>query len=196
MKMKCHFKVKRTISLLFFICLSSLLNAQEAGIKTNLSYWATTTPNLGIEFTLNNKNTLEIAGGINLFEFSNHNQFKHWLIQPEFRWWLCEAFNGHFFGAHLHGSQFNVGGWDIPFGRLDIFKDKRYEGYLYGGGISYGYQWITSDRWNIEFNIGLGYAHIDYKEYPCKECGTKLSDGNYNYWGITKVGLSIIYLIK
>lgn len=194
--MNRHSKSKKIGLLLFFVCLLPSLYAQKIGLKTNLSYWAITTPNLGMEFTLDKKSTLEISGGLNIFEFSNNKHFKHWLVQPEFRWWLCEAFNGHFLGVHMHGSLFNVGGWDIPFGRLNIFKDNRYEGSLYGGGFSYGYQWVIADHWNFEFNVGAGYTRIHYDKYPCEDCGTKLDEGNYNYWGITKLGISIIYLIK
>lgn len=178
------------------ICFYSQIKGQEVAVKTNLAYWATTTPNLGLEFALSKKSTFEISGGFNPFEFSDNKRFKHWLVQPEYRWWLCETFNGHFIGVHAHGAQFNVGGWDIPIGRLDVFKDKRYEGYLYGGGLSYGYQWVLSNRWNLEFNIGAGYARIHYDEYPCKDCGTKQNEGTYNYWGVTKAGLSVIYFIK
>lgn len=184
------------VVILIFIFYGQQARSQEVTIKTNLAYWATTTPNLGMEFALGKKSTLEISGGFNPFEFSDNKRFKHWLVQPEYRWWFCETFNGHFLGVHAHGAQFNVGGWDIPIGRLDVFKDKRYEGYLYGGGLSYGYQWVLSNRWNFEFNIGAGYARIHYNEYPCKDCGTKQDEGNYNYWGVTKAELSFIYIIK
>lgn len=184
------------VVILIFIFYGQQARSQEVTIKTNLAYWATTTPNLGMEFALGKKSTLEISGGFNPFEFSDNKRFKHWLVQPEYRWWFCETFNGHFLGVHAHGAQFNVGGWDIPIGRLDVVKDKRYEGYLYGGGLSYGYQWVLSNRWNFEFNIGAGYARIHYNEYPCKHCGTKKDEGNYNYWGVTKAELSFIYIIK
>ena len=29
-------------------------------------------------------------------------------------------------------------------------KDHRYEGYFWGGGLSAGYQWVISNRFNIE----------------------------------------------
>lgn len=187
---------KSRVLFLILICFAQFAWSQDIGLKTNLAYWGTTTPNLGVEFALSKKSTLEIGGGLNPFEISESKRFKHWLVQPEFRWWFCETFNGHFLGVHAHAAQFNVGGLDIPIGRLDILKDKRYEGYLYGGGVSYGYQWVISNRWNFELNIGAGYARIHYDEYPCKDCGTKLNDGTENYWGITKVGLSFIYFIK
>lgn len=81
-------------------------------------------------------------------------------------------------------------------GRLEKFKDRRYEGYLYGGGIGYGYQWILSPRWNFEASLGAGFARIHYDIYPCAECGTKLGEGKYNYWGVTKAALSLIYFLK
>jgi hypothetical protein len=122
--------LKFLVLLLMLSCSTMVLQAQQVGIKTNFAYWATTTPNLGVEFSTGQKATLELAGGMNPFTFSDNKKIKHWLFQPEFRLWPCEKFNGHFFGIHAHAAQFNVGGLDIPIGRLDVFKDSRYEGYL------------------------------------------------------------------
>lgn len=174
----------------------SVSNAQKAAIKNNLLYDATATPNLALEMALSRKTTLELGAGVNWFDFSDNRKAKHVLLQPELRWWTCDVFNGHFFGVHAHGAQFNVGGWDIPVGRLDAFKDNRYQGYLYGGGISYGYQWVLSPRWNFELSAGGGYARIHYDEYPCADCGTKIDEGKYNYWGVTKAAISLIYFFK
>lgn len=170
--------------------------AQKAAIKNNLLYDATASPNLALEMALSRKTSLELGVGLNWFDFSDNRKFKHLLVQPELRWWTCDVFNGHFFGIHAHGAQFNVGGWDIPVGRLDTFKGNRYQGYLYGGGISYGYQWILSPRWNFEASMGGGYARIHYDKYPCTNCGSKIEDGKYNYWGVTKAAVSLIYIIK
>lgn len=41
------------------------LTAQNVGIKTNTLYWLTTTPNLGVEFSLDKKLTFELAGAYN-----------------------------------------------------------------------------------------------------------------------------------
>lgn len=172
------------------------VSAQKAALKTNLLYGATATPNLQLELGLSKKSTLELGAGMNWFEFSDNKKFKHILVQPEYRYWFCETFNGSFIGIHAHGAQFNVGGWDIPVGRLDAFKNNRYEGYLYGAGISYGYQWVLSPRWNFEASLGGGFARIHYDKYQCATCGTKLDDGKYNYFGVTKAALSLIYIIK
>ena len=188
----------RKISLLALVIMafSAVSYGQSTALKTNLLYWGTTSPNLQLEFGLRKKTTFELSAGFNLFEFSDNKKFKHLLVQPEYRYWFCERFNGHFLGVHAHGAQFNVGGLDVPVGRLDIFKDNRYEGYLYGGGISWGYQWVLSPRWNFEASIGGGYARIHYDKFPCATCGTKQAEGKENYWGVTKGALSLIYFIK
>lgn len=160
-------------------------------IKTNTLYWATTTPNLGVEIGLSEKSTLDISGNYNPWTFSKHKKIKHWLIQPELRYWFCERFNGHFVGLHGHYAEYNFGGIK----QLGL-KNKRYEGNLWGAGVSYGYHWILGNHWSLEATVGLGYAHLDYDKYKCGKCGAKIKDDNKNYWGPTKIGLSFIYVIN
>lgn len=66
-----------------------LASAQKAAIKTNLLYDATTTFNLGAEFALSPKWTLDVSGNYNPWTFSNNKKWKHWLVQPEARYWFC-----------------------------------------------------------------------------------------------------------
>lgn len=193
----------RKILIIAFILTASWIpiqkvSAQKVAVKTNLLHWAVgVSPNLALEFALGNKVTLEVGGGLNRWVFSENKKVKHWIVQPELRYWFCESFNGHFIGLHAHGGEFNVGNFDIPIGRLDVFDDKRYEGYFYGGGLSYGYQWVLSKRWSLEAGLGAGYAHIDYDKFDGPNyCGEKLDEGKENYWGITKVALSFIYFFK
>ncbi len=178
--------------------LSIPLSSQNMGVKTNILHWAAgVTPNAGIEFGLNRKYTLEIGGGFNKHNILKDNsKAHHWIIQPELRYWTCETFNGHFFGLHALVSEFNVGGIDIPLGRLADLKDFRYEGYAYGAGLSWGYQWPIGRRLNFEVNLGAGYAYLDYDKFPCVKCGSKLESTTENYFGVTKAAVSLIYLIK
>ncbi len=184
--------MKQTI--MFLLCIMGFLNlnAQTMGIKTNILYDATATFNLGAEIGLGKRTSLDISGNYNPWDFSNNKRWKHWLVQPEFRYWLCERFNGHFFGIHAHVGQFNVN-------KLDLFSDNlknhNYQGDFYGGGISYGYQWMLSTRWSIEASLGVGYAHVKYDKYPCTECGTIEKSDTRNYWGPTKAAVSIVYYI-
>lgn len=174
------------------------VHAQKIAAKTNIAHWAVgVSPNLALEFALGKKVTLEVGGGLNRWTFGENKKIKHWLIQPEVRYWFFESFNGHFIGLHAHGAEFNVGNFDVPVGRLDIFENKRYEGYLYGAGLSYGYQWMLNKRWSLEVSLGAGYARIDYDKFDGPHyCGEKLDEGKENYLGVTKVALSFIYFFK
>ena len=186
--------------LLFIVLLLTALigksNAQNVGIKTNLLYWASASPNLGLEIGLGQQTTLDISAGFNPFTFSDGKKWRHWLIQPEFRYWTCERFNGHFLGAHIVGGGFNVGGVSFfPFSIWDGLENNRYKGHALGGGIAYGYAWMLGKRWNLEGEVGVGYAHAWYDQYPCAKCSNAtLKNGNKNYWGITKLAISLVYL--
>lgn len=160
-------------------------------VKTNALYWATTTPNLGIEFGLSKKLTLDVSANYNPWGFSDNKKMKHWLVQPELRYWTCERFYGHFFGLHGHFAEYNVGGIKL-FG----LENYRYRGNLYGAGISYGYHWILGNQWSIEASVGVGYAHLDYDKYNCKKCDSKIKEDTNEYWGPTKASISFIYVIK
>ena len=187
--------MKKALVLLAFSLLSFAAYSQVVGIKSNLLYDATTSMNLGVEVALAPKLTLDISGNYNPWEFNN-KQFKHWLVQPELRYWLCEKFNGSFFGIHAHYAEFNAKGIKLPFDLYPGLKDHRYQGKLYGAGVSYVYHWILKKRWSMEATVGVGYARVDYDRYNCQDCGTKLNSGHKNYFGPTKLGLSLIYIIK
>ncbi len=191
-------KFKKLFVLALLLISSGLFfyaNGQNVAVKTNLPYLATTTPNLGFEFGLGHNVSLELSGGYNPFEFSENRQLKHWVVWPELRYWTCGTFNGHFFGLHGVGGQFDLGGWDIPVWKFKNLKEFRYDGNAIGAGLSYGYQWIINDRWGFEFTIGAGYVRFDYDVYSVND-GSKQWDNKRNYFGPTKGGLSLVYIIN
>ena len=175
---------KKLFSLMCMICLFTCTAAwgQDVALKTSGLLWLTTTPNVGVEVALTPKYTLELAGAYNPWTFKDDKKMRFWLVQPELKYWLCEKFEGHFVGLHLHGAQYYGG-----------FKKKRYDGYLAGGGFTYGYDWILSPHWNLEAAIGIGYARLWYKESPRTICEKCHEDKTKNYFGPTKAAISLIY---
>lgn len=157
--------------------------AQDVTLKTNGLYWLTTTPNLGVEIALKDQWTLDLSAAYNPWTFNGDKKMRFWLAQPEARYWFCEKFEGHFIGLHAHAGQFYGG-----------FHSKRYDGYLAGGGLTYGYDWILSPHWNLEAAIGIGYAHLWYKESPRIHCIKCETDQRKNYFGVTKAAVSLIYI--
>ena len=173
--------------------------AQKIGIKTNILSDATLSPNAGIEVGLAPKWTLDVSGQLNLWTLSQGRKYKHWLVQPEARYWFCEATAGHFVGAHLMGGQFNMANWKhgINFLGTDSRKlqDRRYQGWFAGLGIAYGYSWLLSEHWNIEAELGIGWTYNRYDVYPCTVCGRKIrSDAVHNYVGPTKIAINLVYV--
>ena len=187
------------LTLLLSSMLSPSAKAQTAAVKTNIVHDATTTLNAGIEFKLAPRWTVDLSGDLNPWTFSGDKKFKHWLLQPELRLWTCDAWAGHFFGLHALGGQFNVGGFDINANLLgtdwNLIKDHRYQGWMVGAGLAYGYSWILGQRWNLETEIGAGWVHAWYDTFRCSGCGKKIAtDDQHDYFGVTKLSVSLVYL--
>lgn len=189
--------------------------SQNIGIKSNLLYDATSTINLGVEFTLTDKWTLDISGNLNPWAFpqetvnnsgrviAQHDAIiKHWMIQPEARYWLCETFNGHFFGAHAIGGKFNVGGLTFlpeDWGRYGV-QIKRFDGWTMGAGLAYGYHLILSNRFSLEFSLGAGYMYMKYDKYNnyTSSRPTVIDSEKFkmHYLGLTKAGIAVVFMLK
>lgn len=189
----------RTALLLWAIGSATVVPAQDVALKTNLLYDATATVNLGIEIGLAPKWTLDISGNLNAWTMSHDRTWKHWMAQPEARYWFCDRFAGHFLALHAHGGQFNVGNLDNDFDFLGSdfsqLSDLRFEGWFVGGGIGYGYAWVLGKHWNIEAELGIGYAYCRFDEYICFDCGKKTAeDKDHHYFGLTKLALSLVYV--
>jgi hypothetical protein len=175
------------------------MSAQNVAVKTNLVYDVAANVNAGIEFGLAPKWTVDVSGNFNAWDMSHHRKWKHWLVQPELRYWFCDRFAGHFLGMHLHGGQYNVGGLknSMSFLGTDFSKlsDNRYQGWFTGVGFAYGYTWMLGEHWNLEAEIGLGYSYTKYDRFECVGCGKKIEeDKSHHYVGPTKAAINLVYV--
>ena len=186
----------------FFLILvgfSQCVHAQKAALKTNLFYDATATANLGLEVALAPKWTLDISANVNAWRMPEDRRWKHWLVQPEVRYWFCDRFSGHFIAIQVHGGQFNFGNLpnNIRFLGIDysLLTDHRFEGWMAGAGVAYGYDWILGRHWNLEAEIGIGYAYTVADQYRCADCGKRIAEDIVNhYFGLTRAAISIVYV--
>lgn len=181
------------------LLLSATVRAQNVAIKSNLLYDATATVNAGVEVGLSSRWTLDLSGNYNGWSHSHDRKWKHWLVQPEARYWLCNRFAGHFFALHAHGGQFNVGHLKNSLSLLgtdfSLLSDNRFQGWFLGGGIGYGYALPLGRHWNAEFELGIGYAYTRYDRFECAGCGKKMEkDKSHHYFGPTKAAISLVYL--
>lgn len=178
--------MRKILSLIILIA-SLTANAQKVLIKTNLPYTATATPNLGIEFSLSSKLSLNLEAGYNPFEWKENLFHKHILAIPELRYWTCYKFNKSFFGLHGIFAKYN-----IDDSKLFSYRS---EGTASGVGISYGYHLYLAKHWGMEFVIGLGYLYLDYDKYESGKCGEMIGHFQRNYFGPTRLAISLVYIL-
>lgn len=173
-------------------------SAQQVGIKTNLLYDATATINLGAELKVAPRWSVDLSGNLNAWSFSHGRRWKHWLVQPEVRYWLCDATAGHFFALHGLSGQFNVGHLGFARDFLGVhfseLRDHRYQGWYAGAGLAYGYSWILGKHWNVEAELGIGWIYSNYDIFECEGCGKKTGKGHRNSFLPTKAAVNLVYV--
>lgn len=195
------------VGILLLFCCSAISEAQSLTAKTNVLYWGTTTPNIGLEYSIAPRWSIELECGYNPWTFDKENNIKakHFLVSPEIRYWFCETFNGHFIGLQANYVMYNVGGIPFPaaFGpsveseslMLSSLKKSRNEGWAAGAGLLYGYSWPIARRWNIEANLGVGFWYTGYDRYQTRKCGLFQDSVSKTVFGLTSLGLSFVYII-
>ena len=187
-------------ALLILICclFSRKSMAADVDLRTNVLYWATTTPNLGFDVATSGRFTIGATLGYNAFNFPNsagnnhavNPKLHHWLILPEGRWWLRKAFGGSYLGVHILGGQFNAGGLTL----LKFIRDHRYRGYMLGAGISWGCDWHIGRDWRLGVQAGLSWVRLSYDKYNCGSCGRHIGGGVRNLPLVTPLGLTFAYV--
>ena len=191
--------LRKTLAIISILAASAFgASAQEVGLKTNLLSDIVTSPNVGVEFRMAPKWTMDISGQVNAWN-THQRRWRHWMLMPEARLWYCEAFQGSFWALHVLGGQYNVGNIknNVKFLGSDFSQmtDHRFQGWAVGAGVGYGYSWILSKHWNMEFEIGIGWIYTRFDKYPCTECGTvEEKDVPHNYYGPTKLSVALEYI--
>ena len=208
--------LKQTVLVLLLVMAAAPMKAQ-IGVKTTLIGWGTTTTNLGVEVGVGKHSTLQAMGYLNPWDFSDNRHFRFWMAQPEYRYWFCGKFNGHFIGVHALGGQYNAMKINFPLQMLmwgetaesnPAFPEsdhgngwpdltganagRHVEGWFAGAGITYGYQWILSKHWNLEASIGVGYAYSPLTYYG--RCQQVIDKRKLHYVGPTNAQISFMYV--
>ena len=160
-------------------------SSRYLAVKTNLAAWAGTIMNLAADVQVSEHFSVELPVLWCPWYVSSEHAVKTFTIQPEARYWLSKPGKGHFFGVHAHVGWFNVK-WN-----RDRYQDTARP--LLGAGISYGYLLPFNAHWVGEFTLGAGYANMRYDTWYNIDNGARIDTRTKNYWGITRVGLSVVY---
>ncbi len=169
-------------------------------MKTNILYGgATLTPNIAVEAALSPRWTIEAAYSSNPWNYKApgigvaSRKLLHGVARLEGRYWFCERFSRHFAGVHALYSEYNVSGHNIP---MLFEKAYRYKGNAWGGGLVWGYDLPVGKSWNIEFTAGVGVYRMNYRRYSCLTCSEGFTPQTKTWFGPSRLGVSIEFLIK
>jgi len=152
-----------------------------------------------VEFTLSPKWTLELGGSLSAWDTWGGGSLRHAILQPEVRYWVCDRFSRHFFALHAIGGICDVGGVNFPSVNLtdgmnsSSMKDYRYKGWAAGAGLGWGYDFVLGTHWNLETEIAIGYAFLNYDRRTLD--GDVLEkEVKRHYVGPTKIALNLVYV--
>lgn len=155
-------------------------------VKTNVAYLAATVANIGVEYSFGERYSIDLPVIYSPYTVARDYRIRFLAVQPEFRCWLKSPMKGHFFGVHLNIGAFNI----------SVDDKNRYQSPdgFYGVGLSYGYALPFARHWAAEFTVGAGYVYTKYDTYYNIPNGARFEKGTpYNYWGLTKAGVSLVY---
>ena len=166
--------------------------ASYFALKSNLLYDALLVPNLSLEASIGSGWTLG-AGGM----------FAWWSKDAKHRYW--RIYGGgleirKYFGTlskskPLQGHHLGIYGdfltYDFEFGAKG-YQSKA----TYAAGIKYGYSHPIANRLNLDFALGIGYLHSNYKTYVPKDgCYVYQETKKRKWLGPTQAEISLVWLL-
>ena len=167
-------------------------SASYFALKSNLLYDALLVPNLSLEASIGSGWTLA-AGGM----------FAWWSKDAKHRYW--RIYGGDleirkYFGTlskskPLQGHHLGIYGdfltYDFEFGAKG-YQSKA----TYAAGIKYGYSHPIAKRLNLDFALGIGYLHSNYKTYVPKDgCYVYQETKKLKWLGPTQAEISLVWLL-
>ena len=166
--------------------------ASYFALKSNLLYDALLVPNLALEASIGSGWTLA-AGGM-LAWWSKDAKHRYWRIYGgdlEIRKYFgtlakSKPLQGHHLG--IYGDFLT---YDFEFGAKG-YQSKA----TYAAGIKYGYSHPIANRLNLDFALGIGYLHSNYKTYVPKDgCYVYQETKKRKWLGPTQAEISLVWLL-
>ncbi len=171
--------------ILFVVLLSygSTGMAQRIAIKTNGLYWLTLSPNIGGEFRLSRHYSLDLSVAGN-FMSSDSYRLNFFQVAPELRYWFSRPMSRHYIGLTSFAGNYNFN-----------FNHQKYTGDAVAAGLTYGFDWVISRRWNIETSLGIGLLKYRCFDYPEGSIRPESPNKDKTMFAPIKAGVSISYLL-
>jgi hypothetical protein len=159
---------------------------QSFSLRANLLRLATLTPDLGIEWQFARRWSVAVDGSWTSWSRDNKNRrYALWEVSPEVRY--CFTQNNKFY----LGVQYKIGEFNYK------LSNTGKQGDLQGGGITFGYKLPLGKRFALDFNAAAGCLHADYETYHVADgVRVKEADHTKNVWGVTDLGITLVWKLK
>ncbi len=187
--------------------------AQRAALRTNLLGLATANLNLEASYMLSPSLSMHLAlqakpfsyplpapvgllryvegldsGQDNLAKLGTIKHTENYTVQPSLRYWTRGVYNrGWFFGFHTIATMFKYGG--------DRFDANYRDGWGVGAGLSLGYSFELSKRFNLETELGIGGLYRSYNLVNGKTKAKSALRTADIVPSLSRFGVSIVYLL-
>lgn len=123
-------------------------SAQYSAVRINALSIATGTLNAGVDVAFSPRWSAEGSVYWNPVKTSSFRS-QAYGFSAGVRHWRFEPHVGAFIGIHNTTAFYDVGG-----------RKEHHKGWLTGVGVSYGYSWILSTRWNLTAEFGAGCFYM------------------------------------
>lgn len=152
--------------------------------------------NLGVEKQISPKYTLQGDVLISPWKSFAGHELQFYSVSAEGRYYFNEAFKHWYVGANISFAAYNLQKWNYWKKRLyvtdagDVYQnDNLYQkGFSFMLGVTGGYQFQLSERWNLDLYATIGTSQGFYKGYD-RESGNRYDGAN----GLNKSGEIIPY---
>ncbi|KFF13547.1 hypothetical protein IW15_07100 [Chryseobacterium soli] len=170
--------MKHTLLTGFLVLFSTgTLMAQEQEkslyIKGNAAFAPLGILNVAVEKQLTQKITLQGDVLISPWKSFAGHELQYYSVSVEGRYYFNEAFKHWYIGANIAGAAFTTQKWNYWNDRTfvtdsgEVFTNSNIyqKGYSIIFGVTGGYQFKVSDRWNIDLYASIGSSQDFYKGY-------------------------------
>ncbi|WP_283422534.1 DUF3575 domain-containing protein [Chryseobacterium profundimaris] len=205
----------RSLATFLAIFILGNLNAQEQNnneksiyVKGNALFIPIGIVNLALEHQLSKKFTVQGDVLISPWKSFAGHELQYYSVSAEGRYYFNEAFKHWYAGINIAASSFVLQKWDYwsdgpyynNFGEVFVTSNLYQKGYSVIFGVTLGYQFKVSERWNIDLYGTLGTSQDFYKGYD-RTTGERYDrkDNNFNRSGEIlpyRGGIMISYKLK
>lgn len=164
-------------------------------IKSNALYLLAATPNIGAEISLG-KGWSIAANWEYAWWHSDNVSWYHRVYGGDLavRKWFGKQSKERPLSGHHIGIYGQLVTYDVMWG--SSLSGQLTDKWNYGAGIEYGYSLPVTERFNIDFSIGVGYLTGLVKTYERQEdCYVWMQTRKRRYIGPTNLGISLVWTI-